>query len=61
MFAIFSLQLSNGRYTSIKPSSLEMTSIYLDLLRNEKPVFYDERTQRLWTGEEPTERGRLEP
>ncbi len=53
------LQLANNKLASIQVDSPQELSALGDMLRNERPIFYNPKFQELYTGGEPT--GELEP
>lgn len=54
---VFRLALADGEGGSLEPDSPEEAMLLLDVLRNEKPVYYQAEHQILATGMEPVGEG----
>ena len=50
---LINLRTADGRWNMLKPSSTELAQLYIDVLRNEKPVFFVASRGTLYTGNEP--------
>ena len=52
-FCYLCLISSDGRTYNIKPKNLYHLNTYVELLRNENPIFFEPSRQVLFTGKEP--------
>ena len=51
------LQLADGGSTKVHVDSAQEGTLLLDVLRNEKPVFFDPQNELIMTGMEPVGEG----
>lgn len=52
-----SIILQDGTRAALKTTEPNRLLAWVDILRNEDPVFYNTKTEMLYTGEEPTGEG----
>ncbi|MEM7132595.1 MAG: hypothetical protein AAF702_40200 [Chloroflexota bacterium] len=57
---VFQLALADGTGGSLEPDSPQEAMLLLDVLRNEKPIYYEAEHQLLMTGLEPVGEGEKE-
>ena len=52
-----SLLLQNGERTKLSFTDAQVAMLHIDVLRNEDPVYFNEKTSMLYTGEEEVGEG----